>query len=315
MARVSTATVSRALTNPHLRSERTRDAVNAAIRDTGYRGTRPARSLRARRSGAVLIVVPDLGKPLYSGILSGIGDGFAGSGVSVLISNAKNEPIRAETLAGWFLDGRIDGAISLDLGLPRAAPTRCTDHGVSDRIVFLCERVQGAPCPVVASDSVQGARLAVRHLHDRGHRRIAHVTGPAGIVLTDARRAGMLSEYDRLGLPSREELIIDGDFWLEAGYRAAARIHAMADCPTTVFRSVDMVAFGLVSGPKAVGQRVPADIPVVGFDDIEMFGHSVPPLTTIRQDRKRLGRSRGVNDVDKQSWSAPIGWSGFGLSA
>jgi LacI family repressor for deo operon, udp, cdd, tsx, nupC, and nupG len=289
-ARVSTATVSRALSAPGKVSEATREAVIDAVRATGYRVNQAARNLRMQRAGAVLILVPNLGKPFYSGILAGISEGFAGSDYAVLITDTETDPLSDGALAGYFLDGRIDGAISLDGGLPRTALAQCAAQGVGDRIVFLCEWVKGAEFPVIAADNAQGARLAIRHLHDLGHRRIAHVTGPEGNVLTAARRAGMLDERARLGLPARDEWIIRGDFSLESGHEAAARILAMSERPTAVFCSADMVAFGLIAGLRAGGLDVPGDISVVGFDDIEMSEYYVPALTTIRQDRQRLGR-------------------------
>jgi len=289
-ARVSTATVSRALSAPDKVTDRTRQAVLDAIRATGYRVNQAARNLRMQRAGAVLILVPNLGKPFYSGILAGISDGFAGTDYAVLITDTENNPLGEGALAGYFLDGRIDGAISLDGALPPAALAQCRAEGVDGRIVFLCEWVEGEDFPVIAADNAEGARLAIRHLHALGHRKIAHVTGPEGNVLTTARRHGMLSERARLTLPAREDWIIRGDFSLESGHEAAARILAMPDRPTAVFCSADMVAFGLIAGLQAGGLSVPRDISVVGFDDIEMSGSFVPALTTIRQDRPRLGR-------------------------
>ena len=289
-AGVSTATVSRALSNPDLLSERTRAAVLDAIRITGYRVNQAARNLRMQRAGAVLVLVPNLGKPFYSRILAGISDGFAESEYAVLIADTESRPLAEGELEGYFLDGRIDGVISLDGGLAPAALQACTALGVGERIVFLCEWVDGSDFPVIRSDNADGARLAIRHLHDLGHRRIAHVTGPEGNVLTAARREGMIEERARLGLPAREEWIIRGDFSLESGAEAARRILALQERPTAVFCAADMVAFGLIAGLSAAGLRVPQDISVVGFDDIDMSDYYVPALTTIRQDRHRLGR-------------------------
>lgn len=289
-AKVSTATVSRALSNPSLVSEAAREAVSEAIRGTGYRVNQAARNLRMRRAGAVLILVPNLGKPFYSGILAGLSAGFAGSEFAVLITDTESDPIGDTALAGYFLDGRIDGAILLDGGVSQTALQHCFDQGVADRIAFLCEWVEGADFPVIASDNAEGARLAIRHLHDLGHNKIAHVTGPEGNVLTSARRAGMLTERTRLGLPARPEWIVRGDFSIESGHEAAQRILAMKDRPTAVFCSADMVAFGMIAGLMAAGVNVPGDISVVGFDDIEMSEYYIPALTTIRQDRHRLGR-------------------------
>ncbi|WP_281972354.1 LacI family DNA-binding transcriptional regulator [Ruegeria faecimaris] len=290
VSQVSTATVSRVLSNPDLVSKSTRVAVLEAIRETGYRVNQAARNLRMKRAGAVLILVPNLGKPFYSGILAGISEGFAGSDYAVLIADTESNPLQEETLAGYFRDGRIDGAISLDGGIPSTALQQCVTYGAGDRIVFLCEWVEGEAFPVISSDNAEGARLAIRHLHDLGHKKIAHVTGPDGNVLTTARRKGVVEERTRLGLPARPEWIIRGDFSLESGHEAARRILAMDERPTAVFCAADMVAFGLISGLVAGGLKVPGDISVVGFDDIEMSGSYVPALTTIRQDRHQLGR-------------------------
>lgn len=289
-ARVSTATVSRALSNPDLLSDSTRAAVLDAIRSTGYRVNKAARNLRMQRAGAVLILVPDLGKPFYSRILAGISDGFADSDYAVLIADTENRPLREGELLGYFLDGRIDGVISLDGGLDPAALGACVEAGLGGRIVFLCEWVEGVAFPVIRADNAGGARLAIGHLHALGHRRIAHVTGPEGNVLTTERRRGMAEERARLGLPARPEWIMRGDFSLQSGHDAARAILAMAERPTAVFCAADMVAFGLIAGLHAGGLSVPGDISVVGFDDIDMSESYVPALTTIRQDRHRLGR-------------------------
>lgn len=288
-AKVSTATVSRALSNPDLLTDRTREAVFDAIRSTGYRVNQAARNLRMRRAGAVLVLVPNLGKPFYSTILAGLSTGFAESDYSVLISDTEVRPMADAELAGSFLDGRIDGVVTLDGNMSRAMLDRCVEAGVGGRIVFTCEWVEGADFPIVQSDNEAGARLAIRHLHGLGHRKIAHVTGPEGNVLTTARRAGMLEERARLGLPARDEWIIRGDFSLQSGHDAAQRILAMTDRPTAVFCAADMVAFGLIAGLTEGGLSVPEDISVIGFDDIDMSEFYVPPLTTIRQDRHQIG--------------------------
>lgn len=289
-AGVSTATVSRVLSNPTLVSTRTRNTVLEAIKHTGYRVNQAARNLRMQRAGAVLILVPNLGKPFYSGILAGISEGFSESEYAVLITDSESNPLQEDALAGYFVDGRIDGAISLDGALPGTSLQQCIDQGAGDRIVFLCEWPEGEDFPVIASDNIEGARLAIRHLYALGHEKIAHVTGPEGNVLTAARREGMLGERTRIGLPSRAEWVIRGDFSLESGHEAAQRILAMDERPTAVFCSADMVAFGLIAGLNAGGLRVPQDISVVGFDDIEMSEYYVPALTTIRQNRRLLGR-------------------------
>lgn len=290
-AKVSTATVSRALSHPALLSDATRKQVLAAVKTTGYQVNQAARNLRMQRAGAVLVLVPNLGKPFYSEILQGISDGFSGSDFAVLIADTEERPLPAGELAGNFTGGRIDGVICLDGGLAPAALDACREQGVDERIVFACEWVEGYDFPSIQSDNEEGARLAIRHLADLGHRKIAHITGPEGNVLTAARRRGMMEERARLGLPICHDWIIRGDFSLQSGRDAATKLIAMVDRPTAVFCAADTVAFGLIAGLHAGGLRVPEDISVIGFDDIDMSEYYVPALTTIRQDRVRLGRT------------------------
>lgn len=289
-AGVSTATVSRALSNPELLTRTTRDAVEEAIRITGYRVNQAARSLRRQQAGAVLVLVPNLGNPFFSQILAGISAGFAGSDWSVLIADTTELPKSSRRLVDYFLDARIDGILSLDGGLGEDELAQLTAYGLADRLIFACEWAATIPAQSVRSDNRAGTRAAIRHLYDLGHRKIAHVTGPVSNVLTRERRDAVLAERHRLELPVRNEWIIRGDFSLTSGNEAAQRILAMQDRPTAVFCASDMVAFGLISGLIKGGLDVPGDISVVGFDDIEQSAFFVPALTTIRQNRRHLGQ-------------------------
>jgi LacI family repressor for deo operon, udp, cdd, tsx, nupC, and nupG len=288
-AGVSTATVSRALSNPELLTEATRQTVFAAIRSTGYRVNRAARNLRTQQAGAILVLVPNLGNPFFSQILAGISAAFGSRDYSVLIADTKDHTTGGKHVVDYFLDAQIDGMICLDGAISPQELQLFEDNGVSGKIVFACEWAHDVALPSVRSDNVRGAQLAVRHLYDLGHRKIAHITGPQENVLTHARREGMMAERTRLELPAREEWIIRGDFSLESGRRAGEQILAMNDRPTAVFCCSDQVAFGLMSTLTANGLRVPEDISVVGFDDIELSEFYVPALTTVRQDRRALG--------------------------
>ncbi|MBB95145.1 MAG: LacI family transcriptional regulator [Rhodobacteraceae bacterium] len=287
-ARVSTATVSRALSTPEKLSEETRKAVFDAIRSTGYRVNHAARNLRMQRTGAVLILVPNLSNPFFSQILAGISGVFMETDYSVLIADTHGRAADDNRLGDYALT-RVDGIISLDGALPAETMQEVAGQGAADRMIFACEWVQDTPLPSVRSDNVEGARLAIRHLHGLGHRNIAHITGPEDNVLTHARRQGMLEERTRLNLPARDDWIIRGDFSLESGREAAHRILTMDQRPTAVFCCSDQVAFGLISTLTAHGVRVPQDLSVVGFDDIELSEYYVPALTTIRQFRRKLG--------------------------
>lgn len=289
VAGVSAATVSRALRTPGMLTEETKNAVFKAIGATGYRVNLAARNLRTQRAEAILVLVPNLSNPFFSHILSGIGEAISRTNLSILISDTTQKLSDGSRYADYFLDSRIDGMIVLDGNISLEAITPTGINSADNPVVFACEWSDSLPYPSVRSDNAKGAALAIRHLYDLGHRKIAHVTGPRDNVLTRARRSSVLSERQTLNLPARANWIIRGDFSLHSGCEAARKILAMDDRPTAVFCASDQIAFGLISTLLNAGVDVPGDISVVGFDDIEISGYYKPALTTIRQDRRKLG--------------------------
>lgn len=283
IAGVSTATVSRALSNPGLVSEDTRAAVQAAVEATGYRLNLAARNLRHRRTGGIVALVPNLANPFFAQILSGIAAVLGPAGYNLLIADTSTAG--AETLLDYAEPSRADGLIVLDGGLPAAA--------LQGRpVVEACEWVPGLTAPRVKIDNRAAAGLAVGHLAELGHRRIGHVTGPRGNVLTEARLGGTADRLAARGLPFPAEAIYPGDFSLESGRAAAALwLDQPRDSrPTALFFASDAMACGFIGEVQRHGLAVPRDVSVVGFDDIELIAHIAPPLTTIRQPRALIGK-------------------------
>ena len=283
IAGVSTATVSRALSNPGLVSEDTRAAVQAAVEATGYRLNLAARNLRHRRTGGIVALVPNLANPFFAQILSGIASVLGPAGYNLLIADTSTAG--ADTLLDYAEPSRADGLIVLDGCLPAEA--------LQGRpVVEACEWVPGLPAPRVKIDNRAAAGLAVGHLADLGHRRIGHVTGPRGNVLTEARLGGTADTLAARGLPFPPEALYPGDFSLESGREAAAIWLAQPreTRPTALFFASDAMACGFIGEVQRHGIVVPRDVSVVGFDDIELIAHIAPPLTTIRQPRALIGK-------------------------
>ena len=282
------ATVSRAMSNPSIVSDSTRAAVEAAIAETGYTLNVAARNLRQSQVGGVLALVPKLANPFFSVILSGIADVLRGNGLNLLVldTSIQGGSGRREAIGAYLTRSRSDGVIVLDGGLdadlfrqPNCPP-----------VVQACEWIEGLEAPRVLADNAEGARLAIDHLTGLGHRRILHLTGPEGNSLTRARREGVLAGLANAGLAEAATAQLRGDFSLRSGHAAAAQLLQMTARPTAVFCDNDEMAIGLINGLSQAGLRVPQDISVVGFDNIEMSAYTLPPLTTIRQHRDRLGR-------------------------
>ncbi|MCC5954508.1 MAG: LacI family DNA-binding transcriptional regulator [Natronohydrobacter sp.] len=290
VAGVSTATVSRALTQPERLSESTREKVYEAIRATGYRVNKAARNLRTRRAGAVLVLVPNLGNPFFSVILSSINEVLAANGYSVLVFDSQQPSARGQVVSDYLLNGSVDGLITLDGNMSSAMGETLKSANMLRNVVFCCEWSDEMSLPSIRSDNALGARLAVDHLFSLGHRRIGHVTGPSDNILAQVRKAAFETRCAELGLSIAPDWIIPGDFSLASGALAAEQIAAMPERPTAVFCASDEIALSLISRCKHLGVSVPRDLSVIGFDDLEIAGFVEPSLTTIRQDRTRLGR-------------------------
>ena len=288
-AQVSTATVSRALSFPERVTDATRLRVLDAIELTGYAVNQTARNLRRKTTGAVVVLVPNIGNPFFSRILAGIESSAAQAGYTVLICDTRQPRAGADMLLEYVRNNRADGLIILDGSLPSRLFEQGPRGGRQPPIVFACEWREGSDLPSVRFDNVAGAELAVEHLAALGHRRIGHVLGPAGNVLTGARAEGFATAMRRLGLELRDDWILAGDFSLEAGTLAAGQWLGLAERPSAMFLANDEMACGFIAELNRQGVSTPRDVSVVGFDDIDIAEHFIPALTTIRQPRSEIG--------------------------
>ncbi|WP_299938034.1 LacI family DNA-binding transcriptional regulator [uncultured Pelagimonas sp.] len=291
VANVSTATVSRTLSNPDVVSESTRTRVAEAVKATGYRINRAARNLRTQRAHSVLVLLPDLANPFFSMILEGISRHLSQEGYSMLIASTKQVHDSGERLIDYLDDARADGMIILDGGLDPEVVDMLESAPQAKRILFACEWIDGTSFPSVRCENREGARMAVNHLYDLGHRKIAHVTGPEGNVLMHRRKDAFIDEITKLKLEHKPDWIIAGEFSLAAGCRAAQAWIALDDRPTAVFCASDQLAMAFIAELSRHAFKVPEDVSVMGFDDIGLAEQFIPPLTTIKQDRLMIGET------------------------
>jgi len=278
-AGVSTATVSRALSNPNVVGEETRSRVLAAVEATGYRINAAARDLRSRRARSILVLAPNLANTFFSRIIAAIQEVAGAAGLTVQISDSRAERDR---LAALGHDGRADGIILLDGSLDPELVKAWTLP-----VVQLCEWNRAYELSGLAIDNVAAAHMAVDHLADLGHRHILHVEGPQENVLGLTRCEGFLKAAAARGVSAT---LHSGDFTMASGARSARDWAAMDERPTAVFTASDECAFGFISECDRMGLKVPDDVSVVGFDDVDFASRFIPPLTTIHQPRARLGR-------------------------
>jgi DNA-binding LacI/PurR family transcriptional regulator len=284
LAGVSHQTVSRVLNgHPSVRPE-TRVRVETAIRTLGYRRNSAARALATRRSSTIglLTAATNLSGPVSTLVAVEQASRAAGLWVS-LASVSVYDPASVRSALDHFLDQGVDGIIVI--APVQEAVEVAAAVALDVAVVIVAPRVDaGSQALAVAVDQRHGARLVVGHLAGLGHTRIAHVAGPAGWLDAVEREAGWRDELDARGLAAPRT--VPGDWTAAGGYRAA---QSLDPSTTAVFAANDQMALGLVRALVEQGHRVPADISVAGFDDIETAGFALPPLTTVRQDFVALG--------------------------
>ncbi|MGY6633964.1 MAG: LacI family DNA-binding transcriptional regulator [Alkalilacustris sp.] len=285
VAGVSTATVSRALSKPDVVSAETLQAVRAAVAQTGYTVNHAARNLRQQRTMGVVALVPNLANPFFSRILAGVSAVLAPAGYNLLVVDTEGPGVDRH-IARTLDRSRADGLIVFDGLLPASdlQPDR-----LRPPLVMACEWIEGLPAPRVRIDNAAGAGLAVAHLVRLGHRRIGHLRGPEANVLARARADGVRQALAVHGLPLRQDWFLAQDFSLEAGRRAARDWMALPERPTALSCASDLLACGFIAEVQRQGLRVPQDVSIVGFDNIDLVDHITPALTTIRQPRWSIG--------------------------
>ena len=280
-AGVSHQTVSRVLNDfAGIRPE-TREKVLAAIADLGYRPNKAARALVTRRSRAIGVLVPattDFG-PTSS--LHAIERAVRAAGYQPLVTSTPLEPGAAGESLEFLLDHSIEALVAI-------APYRVLLAALAhlDAALPVVTLQTGADDATSAGiDQVAGARAAVQHLLDLGHRRIQQLAGPDEFLEAGLRRRAVeaaLAERGFAPLPT-----LTGDWSADSGYAAGALVDPAA---TAVVCGNDQMALGLIHALVDTGRRVPDDVSVVGFDDIPESAHSLPPLTTVHQDFEEVGR-------------------------
>ena len=287
LAGVSIATVSRAVHNPEMVTQTTRQKVNQAIAITGYTTNAMARSLRMGRSNIILVLAPDIGDPNFSSTLIGLENEARSRGYAVLIGHTQNDPERSREYLRFLVSHKAAGLILFTGHLPQFGDINAP---VMPATVAVFEPVHDKSVPYVGVDDLLGARKATAHLLSTGHRKIAFVGNSQLRIGHHRRRLGYDAAMEAARITPDRRMVIDGDGSIESG-RLAVELQFMRDDLPTAFMCVnDATAIGVIYALKARGYQLPGDFSVIGFDDVPQASFIDPPLTTIRQPRSAIGR-------------------------
>ncbi|MET9063916.1 LacI family DNA-binding transcriptional regulator [Streptosporangium sandarakinum] len=272
--------------SPHV-SEHRRQAVLQAARELGYRPNAVARSLVEGRTHLVGALVADLHNPFYAEFLDGLQESLHGDGLRLLIGNSQWDPAFEDEAVGAFLELRVDGLVLL--GIAPTSETLIEATSYTPTVVVGERETDLGGVDIVVDDDQLGVRLAIDHLVELGHRRIAHVEGSRfssgwfrceGYLVAMRRRA--LAPYI---------MVEQGDCTEEGGAAAARVLLTRTPRPTAIFAANDTVAMGVLAAAAELGLRVPEDLSVIGYDNTHLAGAAPISLTTVEQPRRNMGRS------------------------
>jgi LacI family transcriptional regulator len=235
---------------------------------------------------------PDLGHPFFQEVLVGLKHGIGSRGYDVLLFATEQPHSSSDGAHAYLRRARhhhVDGIVLM--GVDRRDPevTRLLEAEIP--LIGVDLEVTGPRASHVASDNVGGARLAVRHLHELGHTKIATITGLQHTKPGADRLLGFRAELQALGLENRPGYEQVGDFYSESGESGMHALLALPEPPTALFAAADLMAVGAINAAREAGLSVPGDLAVVGFDDIQLASLLDPSLTTVRQDKVGLGQA------------------------
>ena len=284
IAGVSRALVSLVMRDSPRVSIESRKRVTDAATKLGYRPNLMARNLASRKTMTIGVLLNDLHNPWFAEVTDGIHASAERHGYQLILASGRRSPRLESRALDTFLASRVDGIIVAGCRLPSA---RLDAVGAEVSLVSVGRAFNKLGIGSVTTDDADGARMAVEHLYELGHRRIAHIDGGKGAGAAP-RRTGYLRTMRRLGLAD-DAHVISGDFTEEAGAHGAQRLLRGAVLPTAIFTANDLSAVGAIDEVERGGLVVPDDVAVVGFDNTSLAALNHIGLTTIDQPRREMG--------------------------
>ncbi|WP_296570862.1 LacI family DNA-binding transcriptional regulator [Phreatobacter sp.] len=286
---VSTATVSLALRASPLVAEATREKVQQRARSLGYVYNRSAASLRTARTNMIAVGVNDVVNPYFGEILAAIEETLAGSGHTVLLGTYSDDPGKQDRVLATLKEYRPDGMILCPAnGSTADALTTIAAAGIP--VVQITREIDGVGLDVVASDDGVATRLALDHLHDLGHRRIAVVGGNDTMSTGRNRRITYRAWLAERRLPFDPALMVTGLGTRDTGFAGIQALLDLAVPPTAAICMNDLIAFGVMMGLRQRGREAGRDFSVVGADDVREAAMWAPGLTTVSTHPSEQGR-------------------------
>lgn len=287
LAGVSSATVSHVINGTRFVSEGVKEQVLNAMNTLDYRPNALAASLRSGVTHTLGLIIPDSANPFFAELGHCIENAAFKAGYSVILCNTENDLHKELLYMDVLTKKLVDGMIFVAAGENVDTFKNLVELDIP--VVVLDRNYDGIDLEVVSTDNRQGGLLATDHLLSLGHKRIGCVSGPSKINPSSKRLDGYMDALIAKGINVDSRLIVQGDFHPESGYAAGRKLLSLPEPPTAIFACNDLMAMGVIKAASSLGLRVPEDLAVVGYDDIELASYTNPPLSTIKQPKVEMG--------------------------
>jgi LacI family transcriptional regulator len=287
-AGVSIKTVSRVVNDQGEISEETRQRVVEAIKDLGYRPSKIARALVTRRTDTIGLLIGDISNPYFSEVARGVLDAAQEQDYDVFLCNTDHAETERSAVHS-LIDHNIDGAIIY----PRWENLEWIQQFANPDLPLVLVNVDLEPRPglaIVQTEIRDGARIAVNHLYNQGHRKIGMIAGEVAPLEKIKRVQGYQDALLSHGLPFDNDLVMLGLPVIEHGFETSKKLLTEHPDVTAIFCYNDLIAFGAIQGCSELGIRIPEECAIVGYDNVQLSALVHPPLTTIHVDKYEIGK-------------------------
>ncbi|MGA2571027.1 MAG: LacI family DNA-binding transcriptional regulator [Terracidiphilus sp.] len=285
-ARVSIATVSRVVNRIPTVDPELIKRVWKAVDEVGYLPNTQARALVSGRSHILGFVVSEITNPFFPELVQEFENLAVAQGYEVMIGSTNYDPARTESLIRRMQQRSVDGVAIMTFGIEEEMVRKLVEQRLP--LVFVDAGPDLPNVRILKIDYGQGIREAVQHLAALGHRRIAFICGPLRMRTAVSRRDAFSKSTAELGLAVPREFLVEGDHTMDGGKTAMEKLIALSELPTAIVCSNDLTAIGVLHALDDTKYKVPADVSVVGFDDIHLAQFMLPPLTTVQMSCKEL---------------------------
>ena len=287
-AGVSQATVSRVLNGHHYVNVDTKEKVFKIIKELGYQPNHIARSMALQKTNALGLIVSDIVNPFYSEIAKNIIDEAKRLGYEIILCNTDHDPEVQNFYIEFLKQRRVDGIIFASVKLKDKEVERLVTANFP--CIFINSRLKLKKASFVVTDNKEGAKLAINHFIDLGHKRIGFISGPSTISTAQERLEGYKEALLAKGLAIDDNYIKDQSFNPKYAYQATIELLNMPVPPTAIFVANDIMAFKVMEALLDLDLDIPGDVAIIGYDDVVMSGHKRIGLTTVAQDKSKIGR-------------------------